>query len=450
MKYNFNSVSVIGIARSGVASALFLKNKGYDVFISDAKDFSDDNNFISILKQNNIDFETGKHSYNRIADSDLIVISPGVPLYIDLLKKLKKLNKIIIGEIELAFSFMHPEAKVVAITGTNGKSTTTALTGEIFKNAGFKTVVAGNIGFPLISFIDSIDADTVVVLELSSFQLETIKHFKPYVSIITNITPDHMDRYSSFEDYANAKFNIFMNQNNDSFLVINKSVDFNVDIVLNKNINVVFLQDNSFKTNFVNMFDKDKITYFINGCYNEIIFDNIFLLGQHNYENIASSSAVALIFNITADIIKNTVQNFKGLNHRLEFVREVNDVKFYNDSKATNPESALKAILSFDKNIILILGGRPKGSGFSILAEAIKNRVKFFILIGEAKDLIIQELNLIKNYAKFDSLDEAVFFAFNKSKKDDIVLFSPACTSFDMFNDFEHRGNIFKELVLKL
>jgi len=424
---NVKNISIIGIARSGVSSAIFLKQKNFNVFISDYSFISEDSEFIQLLKKNQIEYETGKHTLNKILNSDLIVLSPGVPLNSNIVIEIQKAKKKYIGEIELAYQFCNKEAKIIAITGSNGKSTTTTLTGEIFKNAGFHTIVAGNIGFPFINFVNEIKSNSIVVLELSSFQIDTLFSFHPYISIILNVYPNHLDRYSSFEDYRNSKLGLIKNQSINDYLVINS----NLKNFIQKPINKIFI--NYSENNFVNMNIKDYLEYSINQRTGKINFNNLNLLGKHNYENICAAVAAALIFNINENVIKKTVENFKGLEHRLEFVRKIKNVSFYNDSKSTTPMATLTALNAFNNNIILILGGRNKGLDFSILANIIKEKVKYVILFGEAKEIILKELNLKENYFICDTLFEVVNKAYNLAKENDIVLFSPACASFDMF-----------------
>lgn len=442
---NIKKVSIIGIARSGTAAAVFLKNKGYDIFISDIKNLDENNDFVKLLKEKNIDFETGHHSLEQIEDSDLIIVSPGVPLNSPALKYLKDKNKRIIGEIELAYKFCDKEAKIIGVTGTNGKSTTTALIGELFKNSGFKTVVGGNIGNPFINCIDDVDKDTVVVLELSSFQLDTIEDFRPNISIITNITPDHLDRYSNFEEYRDSKFQIINNQRETDYLILND----NIDIKDECKVNIIRFSSDSDSYNVIN-FDGKCLKYSINDRKGSFSTEKLILKGEHNYENISAAVSSALIFNIDEKIIIKTLENFEGLEHRLEFVRKVNGVEFYNDSKATNPESAVKSINAFEKEIILILGGRDKGTGFKILKEPVQKNVKFVVLVGESKELIKNELDLKDNFYIADTFEDSVRKSFEMSEKDDIILLAPACTSWDMFNDFEERGRVFKNLVNSL
>lgn len=443
---NIKKISILGIARSGTAAALFLKKKGYDIFISDIKKIDDDDEFILQLKNNNINFETGKHSLSILSNSDLIVVSPGIPLDSNIICELKNLNKKIIGEIELAYQFCNKRSKIIAVTGSNGKSTTTSLIGEILKGSGLKVIVAGNIGSPWIKYIDEIDDATVVVLELSSFQIDTLYEFRPNISIILNITPNHLDRYNSFLEYKKSKFKITDNQYYPDYFVLNSTLDFDNK----KNLNIIKLNDDSQKNNFVNMFDKNRLNYSINGISEHINFNSLFLRGTHNYENIAASASAALILKIDEHLIKTAIENFKGLEHRLEFVKEKNGIKFYNDSKATTPEAAIKAINSFDNNVVLLLGGRDKGTGFKNLKFAIKNKVKFTVLFGEAKELIKNDVELIDNFFIANSFDEAVKKAYNISTAGDVVLLAPACTSYDMFKNFEERGKIFKELVNNL
>lgn len=452
---NKYSYAVLGLARSGISAARLLKRKGAKVFISESSNENELKYFDSqILKKENIEYEAGGHT-DKIFEYDVIIKSPGIPMNSDIILKAKKLNKKIFSEIELAFWFC--PCPVVAITGTNGKSSTTVLTGEIFSNAGFDVRVCGNIGLPFADVIDDLQSSSVAVLEVSSFQLENIKDFKPRISVITNITEDHIDRHGNFENYVDSKMKINSNQNGNDLLVYNYD-----DPVLKSHIKKVKSRVSAFTTN--GKIIKNNI---FNSCYlqgNEIFYfecktgkdefiinkDDIYIKGLHNVYNSMASIISAKEFGIDNSIICKTLKKFKGVEHRIEFVKEIEGVSFYNDSKATNFDSLKVALNTFEKNIILIMGGRGVDHKYDDVKELINMRVKCIICLGETKDQIYDYFSGFKRTIKVNTLQEAVSLAHAYCQKGDIVLFSPAYKSFDMFDNYEHRGKEFKKYVNEL
>jgi UDP-N-acetylmuramoylalanine--D-glutamate ligase len=439
-------VSVLGLGKSGISAVKFLASLGAKVFISEKNTTSLDTikKLCLDLKQD-IKYETGGHS-KKVLDSDLIVLSPGIsnkePIVIEALEN----NKEIWSELELGFSFIKPK-KIIAITGTNGKSTTTTLVYEICKAYGYKTFLCGNIGIPVTSIANEVDKNSIVVVEVSSYQLEFIKNFHANSSAVLNVTPDHLYRYNNIEHYALVKSNIFKNQNKDDIGVYNENDQYK-DIIKNaihgRKLSFGFGQDSG------DIFCYDKKIYLKNINW---IFDtkNIKIPGDHNVENIMAS--VLLCMDLIKDntkILDNVISSFRGIEHRIEQVREINGITFYNDSKSTNVDSTLVALKSFKGRIILLMGGREKEAPYSPLIPEIKSKVKNIIAFGEGKIRIKNEL---ENFVKIDlveTMKDAVEKAFRMASRGDIILLSPACASFDQFNNFEERGRIFKEIVNSL
>ncbi len=443
-------VTVIGGARSGLAVARLLKKMGADVFVSDMKK-PEEIKYVKFtpeeLNSAGIKYEFGEHS-EKVYDCDFMVISPGVPSNAPVVQKAMELGIKVWSEIEVASWFC--KAPIIAVTGTNGKTTTTSLIGHIFKTAGFKTIVAGNIGAPFSDFVLDADEGSIVVLEVSSFQLDHIENFKPKVAVLLNITPDHLDRYDSFGDYILSKFRIFKNQREDDFAVYNYDDEIVQPYV--ESLNVIklpfsvrdklscggFIEDGYITLNFKNK--KERI----------LKMNNLRIRGIHNVYNSLAAALAARAMEVKDEIIRESLQSFEGVEHRLEFVREINGVKFINDSKATNVNSLWYALESFDEPIILIAGGRDKGNDYSKVYDLVKRKVKLIIAIGESKNKIYDEFKNLTNVIEVDSMEEAVKKAYENSAPGDVVLLSPACASFDMFRDYEHRGEVFKKLVNEL
>ncbi|MCX5781580.1 MAG: UDP-N-acetylmuramoyl-L-alanine--D-glutamate ligase [Elusimicrobia bacterium] len=437
-------LSILGFAKSGIASANLAKSLGAVVLISDINKNIKAQDKYKITK--GIEIELGKHS-SKILRADLIIKSPGIHNDIDILKKARRENIPVWGEIEFAYRLIKPK-KILAVTGTNGKTTTTTLLGKIFKKAGHKTVVAGNIGHPLAGLVKKIDSNTHVVLEVSSYQLEDSFSFHPNVCSILNITPDHLEHHYSMKNYIKAKKRVFKNQNSKDFCILNyddpicrkiseacpsKVVFFSRKKILNKG---VFYKQGKICVNI------GKLKYKFGAQFK--------IPGMHNIENILAAVAMASVSNIKPSVIKKAVYSFTGVGHRIEFVSKINGVKYFNDSKGTNVDSARVALESFDKNIWLILGGRDKGSPYKPLSDLIREKVKGVFLIGEAASKIKNELKGTTAIYDVKTMQNAVSKAHAFAKKGDIVLLSPACASFDQFNDYEDRGRQFKKMVISL
>ena len=441
-------VSVFGMARSGLAVASLLKRYGGEVFVTEVKNSFFLSEETEQLKTLGIEFETGGHSQNSIQDKDYLVISPGVPAHIPILLEAQKKGIPIFSEVEVAFWFNR--AQIVGITGSNGKTTTATLMGEILKEDTIEVKVAGNIGVPFSSVVEDVSPDGIIVLELSSFQLEKIEEFRPNVASILNITPDHLDRYSDFKSYRDAKLRIFENQTEEDFCVLNYDDEESKGIGNSLKGKEVFFSTLNVLEQGV--FLKGGNLTFRSNCKEERIIEaeRIGIKGPHNLSNSACACAISLILGVKIDSIKDALQNFKGVEHRLEEVRTISGVKFINDSKATNVNSVWYALLSVESPIVLIGGGRDKGGDFSKLRDLVKDKVKTLVLLGEAKEKMKKQLgDLIPTYFVSD-MEEAVSLSFKKATSGDVVLLSPGCASFDMFDNFEHRGKVFKSAVERL
>lgn len=452
MNLSEKTVLVIGLGKSGSYLVKYLSEKAKKVL---AFDYS--NALTEIYKfeeYKNVKFFLGQNPTGD-EETDLVVISPGISLENEFVKKFLFRNIEIIGEVELAYKMS--KGKFVGITGTNGKTTTTALTGEIFKNAGFDTRVVGNIGTPIISEIDTSTDKTVFISELSSFQLETIDELSCKSAVIINITPDHLNRHKTVENYAKIKSRVFENQTSEDFAIINLDDSFNREIEKEISAKKIYVSVNKIDENLKKYpsvyLDDNRIVYFDGKSLQEIIqIEKIFLKGKHNYENVVIASAIAISFGINIKVIAKTLEDFRGVSHRLEFVREVSGIKYFNDSKGTNPDASIKAIEAIKENIIIIAGGMDKKSDFDDFVEAFSNSVKSAILLGETKEIIAKILEKFgfKNYFLVENMDEAVKKASEIAQKGDTVLLSPACASWDMYSCFEERGEHFKKLVSEL
>ncbi|MEW6088241.1 MAG: UDP-N-acetylmuramoyl-L-alanine--D-glutamate ligase [bacterium] len=448
MNLKNKKVSVLGSARTGLDSALFLKKKGASVFLSEKKPGRLWVKTRNILESEGIETEAGWHTDKVLKGTDFIVVSPGIPLNIPVLVKAGELNIPVISEIELAYVFC--PCPIIAVGGTNGKTTTTTLLGKVFKKAGVPVVVAGNIGTTFISQIKNLTPGHIAVLEISSFQLEGIENFRPKVSITLNLTPDHLDRYLSMEDYEASKQRIFLNQGEKDYTILNFD-DKIIKTWAGKTKAKVLYFSTKREVPAGSYLEGNDIIFSFNSSREKICFrSDIKLLGEHNISNVLAVITACKISNIANSVIKNTIKSFMGLKHRIEFVREIEGVKFYNDSKGTTVDSVVKAIESFNKPVILIAGGQDKNLDFTILKNLAKTKVKFLILIGEAKGKIRRALNGAVKIYESDTLENAVKNAKKFAGSGDIVLLSPGCASFDMFKDYEDRGNKFKKAVRNL
>ncbi len=440
MKVVNRKFGILGMARSGISVANKIKELGGIAFISEYKTKNEiiDSDRI----KDSFQCEFGGHT-EKLLDNDMLILSPGIPGNIPILKEAIKQNIEIISEIEFSFRIKHPHSKIIAITGSNGKSTTVSLIHHILQTAGYNSVLAGNIGTAFSSYpIEDEDID-FIVLELSSFQLELIDTFKADVAAILNITPDHLDRYNSFEDYAETKFNIFNNQNSNDLAILNLD-----DAVAAKFIDII----NS-KLKYFSSSPNADIYY----KRNSIIFNSdefpvksASIQGPHNIANMMCAILAVSPFNIEKDTIQKALETFLPLAHRMEFVKEVDGIKFYNDSKATNTDSVKYALQSFSTPIRIIMGGAGKGEDYSILIPYLQKRAKKVYLTGDTIDEMRAAFEGSVEIETIKEFEDVIQKAFFDSKIEDIIVLSPACTSYDRFKNFEERGNTFKEIVSRL
>jgi len=470
MELTGKKATIVGLARSGVGAARLLDLMGAAVTVTDIRDEKALADSVKLLPSS-VRLCLGSHPDEIFNDADLIVVSPGVPLAIRPLADARARGKRVIGELELAFQIIETrlaELRTIpffAITGSNGKSTTTTLLNHMMTKAGIRTLFGGNIGNALTEEIyktatGSADMPDAVVAEISSFQLEAIESFQPHVAAILNITPDHLDRYSSMKEYAEAKAGIFMNQQPADILVLNADDEGTMRLYderlrssekapyvcffsRKKKVEGVYLEGGSVFANLRHLDSGDLNAEIIRA-------DEIRINGVHNLENAMAASAMALLANCPLDAVKGSLREFAGLEHRLELVREINGVRYINDSKGTNVGAVLKSIESFDSPIILIAGGRDKAGDFSALRKLVSEKVKMAVLIGEAADKIEKAIAGAARTEKASDLKDAVEIACRNAVSGDVVLLSPACASFDMFADFEDRGRQFREIALRL
>lgn len=438
--------TVLGAGRSGLAVARLLKTRRAKVFLSESGPEKKFESAAEELREIGVEYEFGENTH-LVLDADTIVISPGVPLDTPIVELARRKGIPIVSEIELAYAVC--EAPIVAITGTNGKTTTTTLVYEIFKKAGWNAFAAGNIGVPFASIADQAKGEkTVVVLEVSSFQLDTIAEFRPKVSAILNITPDHLDRYPSYEAYIQSKFRIVENQKGYDTFVYNaddetvqncaetvtfRSLGFSIKQPLKQG---AYLQDGAVMLRI--------------GREREILIgrDEIGIPGPHNLMNAMAAALMTRVMGIEYDVIRQTLREFKGVEHRIEFVRELDGVKYYNDSKATNVDSMFYALGSFKEPIVLIAGGKDKGNDYNQVRELVEKNVKAIVAVGKGAEKIEKFFSPFKKVVSAGfSMEDAVCQARKLAQPGDVVLLSPACASFDMFDNYEHRGRVFKELV---
>jgi len=452
MDLNGKRTLVVGLGKSGVASALFMKSHGARVTVSDTKSGDELRNEIPVLLDHGITVETGGHGDRTFRGQDLIVVSPGVPVDAPPLVQARSLGETVIGEIELAAQFL--PGPLVAITGSNGKTTTTTLTGEIMAASGFPTLVGGNIGTPAISLAERAKPETVIVLEVSSFQLETIQTFRPKVAVVLNVTPDHLDRHRTFKIYADAKARIFENQQGSDFAVLNADDPTCVAMAQRTRAHVFWFSRQKEVEKGAWVRDGNIVFRDQKGQQEILQVSDIPLKGAHNLENVLAAVCAGILMGCAPEKIREAVQNFKAVEHRLEFVATINGVDYYNDSKATNVDATIKALESFPANIHLILGGKDKGSDYSVLNDLLRKRVKRVYTIGAAAAKIESQIVSSKNggpeLVHAETLENAIRKAHAVARPGDIVLLAPACASFDQFKSYEHRGKVFKEIVRSL
>jgi UDP-N-acetylmuramoylalanine--D-glutamate ligase len=441
-------VTIVGAARSGIAAALLLKSAGAAVFVSDSASAEKLQSSITDLQAKKIDYEVGRHS-GRVYDCELLVISPGVHSDAPVVREAHKRGIKIVSELEISSWFCR--SPIVAVTGSNGKTTTTTLIGRMLDDAKKKHVVAGNIGTAFSSVVLGMAETDLAVLEVSSFQLDHIDAFRPTFSVLLNITPDHLDRYDhSMESYAASKARIFENQQSDDILIFNADDQWTLNVVPNARCRTIGFSAQRTLVQGACVEDGCLVIR-LNGSRTDIIrINEIFIKGTHNLYNAMAATLVGQYLGLAPGSMSSTLKSFEGVEHRLEFVRELNHVKYYNDSKGTNVDSVWYALQAFREPIVLILGGRDKGNDYSRLVPPVRSRVKAIVAIGESADKVEQSFHDITVITKASSMDEAVAKARSLAQPGDVVLLSPACASFDWFTSYEHRGRVFKELVNRL
>ena len=440
-------VLVVGLARTGVATALFGAGYGAKVTATDEKPEAQLAETAAKLRVAGVTVELGEHRPEIFSEQDLIVVSPGVPAKLAQLEQARARGIPVWSEIELAWRLLR--GKLIAVTGSNGKTTTTSLVAHILKTANIPTLVGGNIGVPLLALVESSMDTTVTVAEISSFQLETIEAFRPEIGVLLNLTPDHLDRHASFEEYAHAKLRIFENQLERDAAVLNAD-DPEVTRRMPSRGHIYWFSRQKRVAEGAFLRD-DQIIFRMDGA--EVALarrEDIPLRGEHNVENVLAACAAAYLAGADPAAIANGVKTFQGVEHRLEFVAEVGGVNFYNDSKATNVDATLKAIEAFPGPLIVILGGKDKGSPYAPLRELLRERARLAVLIGAAAEKIAAELGDAVAVEQAGTMDRAVRIARERAKPGDTVLLAPACSSFDQFENYEQRGRVFKELVAKL
>ncbi|MCX7856787.1 MAG: UDP-N-acetylmuramoyl-L-alanine--D-glutamate ligase [Deltaproteobacteria bacterium] len=435
-------ILVVGLGKTGVALVRFLREMGVEVTVTDIK--KEDELKPQLEKLGDLNFKSyfGGHRREDFFSTDLIILSPGVDTNFHLVLEAQEKGVKVTGELEFASRFV--EDPIIAVTGTNGKTTVTTLIGKLFQEAFGEVFVGGNIGNPLIEYVMQKKKAKFLVLEVSSFQLETIETFRPNCAVLLNITEDHLDRYKNFSEYVDAKLRIFENQSEKDFAVINSEVTLKNNLRAKK-----FIFSSRKPVNEGAFFDGEKILVNVGGI-EEVYPRSISpLFGNHNTENLMASILVARLFGIEKGLIEDCIKKFRGLPHRTEFVRELNGVVFINDSKATNVDATKRALESVNGPVVLIVGGKDKMGSYKPILEE-KEKIKAMVVFGEAKERIIEELgDFIESFIEKD-LESAVKRAYEIGIPGDTILFSPMCSSFDMFRDYVERGNRFKEIVMAL
>ncbi len=445
------NVIVAGAGKSGVAATGLLLRNGASVTLFDSNTELDKEKILGdFAGAGKINVLLGELTDEVLENADIFIISPGIPVDAPFMKKVYDKKIPVWSEIELAYYFN--KGKIAAITGTNGKTTTTTLVGEIFKEYTKDNMVVGNIGLPYTRFADATTEDTFIAAEISSFQLETIHEFKPKVAAVLNLTPDHLNRHYTFENYAAAKMRITENQDEDDYIVLNHDDPEVLKRAEGLKAKVCFFSHEIEPEN--GAYTKDGKIYIKNDGVEEYILDvdRIKILGIHNLENVLAAVCISYFMGVPVDIIRDVVYSFKGVEHRIEFVREVRDVRYYNDSKGTNPDAAIKAIQAMKSTTLLIGGGYDKDSDFDEWVDCFAGKVRYLVLIGATSDKIMKccKDHGFNQVVKVETLEDAVSFCYAHAKPGDDVLLSPACASWDMFRSYEERGNLFKLYVESL
>lgn len=452
MDFKNQQVVVMGFGRSGVAVTRFLVKRGASVTVTDQASADALKESVEALGALDVRFKLGGHDKKDFTSADLVVLSPGVPHTLPILDSAREKGVSVIGEMELAAGLI--KEPILAVTGTNGKTTTTELVGEMLKNSGLRVFVGGNIGTPLISYVDGAhDLAEIIVAEVSSFQLDTTVDFHPRTSMLLNITDDHLDRYANYSAYSESKWRIFENQLSTDTAIINGMDSTVIEMVKKRPPRAACLLFSDQAVSNGARISSNKILLFENGHQTaDFSLEHAGLTGPHNRENIAAACLAAREQGASDEGIQQAIDDYQGLPHRLESVGKVGGVHFVNDSKATNVDAVKRALECFEKPVVLIMGGQNKKNDFTRLQSSIRHRVKKLVVIGEAKDEILEALADVPKEGSIEagSLEEAVEKALISAKADETVLFSPACASFDMFDSYVQRGDRFREIVERL
>ena len=445
MKLTNKRVMVVGLGASGMAAARFLREQGAVVTACDAKAETAE---MAALREAGIMVQTGAAQWDGLGQQELVVISPGVPVQLPQLQQARELGIAVIGEVELATRSL--QGQTLAITGSNGKTTTTTLLGKILADGGLRTQVGGNIGTPVMELVATSTPETWNVLEISSFQLETAVEFHSRIAVILNITPDHLDRHGSFEQYVLEKQKIFARQGGEDYLVLNAD-DKPTQMCAGKAKSQVYWFSGARPNVKRGTFVHRNVIVFVpqEGAAMEPVLavQEIPLKGAHNVENVLAAVCAARLAGAPVDAIRKAIEDFRAVEHRLEYVATINGVEYYNDSKATNVDATAKAVAAFNSGIHLILGGKDKGSDYTLLAPLLRERVRAVYTIGSAAAKIESQLRGVVSIRTCETLDVAVDAAANAARPGEVVVLAPACSSFDQFENYEHRGRVFKELV---
>lgn len=444
------NVMIAGMAKSGIASARLLLAQGAKVTLYDAKPINE-------FPEREFDEFIGKAAFAFGADpvpiakaSDMLILSPGVPTGLEFISQAKRDGKKVIGEIELGF--LYSKGEFVAITGTNGKTTTTALTGEVFRNAGYSTYVLGNIGLPIAAEAVKTKRGDIIVAETAALQLETIEKFRPHACAVLNITEDHLNRYGTMENYIAAKERIFENQTEDDFCALNYDNDTVRNMAGKQKSKIIWFSRKVKLSSGVIIDGGNIVSREEDGVHMICHAGDVRIPGAHNLENALAAAALARCYNIPEEVIRKTLREFPGVEHRIEFVREADGIRYINDSKGTNPDSTEKAAEAMTRPTVIILGGSSKQSSFTSMIRSFGENIKALVAIGETQKDILADAKTagFRNIYTADTFEEAVLKSKSIAKEGWNVLLSPACASFDMFEDFEHRGRVFKDIVNSL
>jgi UDP-N-acetylmuramoylalanine--D-glutamate ligase len=442
-------ITVIGAGKSGLAAAKLAKKLGNKVFLTESKPAESYSDIINELENHGIDFQFGGNTTEALDSAELIISSPGVPPTSWIILEAEKRGIKIISELE--YAYQHLKNPIIAVTGTNGKTTTTTLIAYILNNSGKKAIACGNIGTPLSELVGDLEDDVILVAEVSSFQLDRIDTFRPDVALILNITPDHLYYHGNMESYIAAKWKICANQEEKNLLILNRDDEILSRLGENSRQNIAWFSMSSVARGIYGEDGLMKLQDLSQHKLEDIMpFEDIRLPGIHNHYNSMAATLAARAFEIRNEDIRDCLMAFAGVEHRLEFVRTIRGVDFVNDSKATNINATWFALVSYKRPIIWIAGGRGDSNDYSLLDEPVRKNVKTIISIGEESDAIFNHFSSSVRCIKADSLDDAVLKSNDEADSGDVVLFTPACKSFDMFMNYEHRGEVFKEIVNRI